>query len=402
MSEPAPGVVLSERYRLDSVLGRGGMATVWRATQIDLDRPVAIKILAPGDGEDPTGAARFEREGRLVSRLAHPGSVRVFDFGRVGDGRAYLVMELLEGRTLADRMRSDGPMDWRDALVIIRDVADALAEAHAAGVVHRDLKPANIFLQRVADREVVKVLDYGIARWAASSVRTQTGEVFGTPSYMSPEQAQGLGVDGRSDLYSLGVLLYQCLQGAPPFQADSPLGVLYLHVQEPPPPLTVEAPAAVRELLASLLAKSPKLRPATASVARDHATALLSGDPPPARAPVRWPWLIAAAAAVWGLLHLWPAPAPPPTAPATAPSAPADVAPVQPNVPAAEPSPARAPETAPAAGPAPAPAPERARKPKARRARSVPPPAKPDPPATAKPKGPPPGFIRVIDQSETE
>ncbi len=238
------GFVLAGRYAVSGLLGRGGMAEVHRAHDLRLDRDVAVKVLRPGQADDASFRGRFRREALSAASLNHPRIVAVFDAGEaVVDGVAlpYIVMEHVEGRTLAD-LAHDGPGPTpQEALRLTAGVLDALEHAHANGIVHRDIKPANVML---SDRDGVKVMDFGIARPLGVSGMTVTGTamVVGTAEYLSPEQARGLAVDNRCDLYSTGCLLYELLTGRPPFTADSALAVAWKHVEEQPLPPSAYAP----------------------------------------------------------------------------------------------------------------------------------------------------------------
>ena len=255
-------VVLNGRYELQRRVGRGGMAEVYLARDRLLDRLVAIKILFPEFATDPSFVARFRREAQNAANLNHPSIVGVYDWGKER-GTYYIVMEYVDGKSISDILRTDGPIEAKRAATIAADVAGALGFAHRKGVVHRDVKPGNILITDAGD---VKVADFGIARALTASVEenlTQTGSVMGTATYFSPEQAQGKAVDARTDLYSLGVVLYEMVAGKPPFAGDSPVAIAYKHVQEPPPPLTDAAPgvpAAYAAITAKALAKAPEDR----------------------------------------------------------------------------------------------------------------------------------------------
>jgi len=217
MPEPT---VFNGRYELHRRLGRGGMAEVFLARDLQLDRPVAVKVLFTQFANDPSFVARFRREAQAAANLNHPNIVSVFDWGQE-HGTYFIVMEYVDGQTLAEILRTGGPLDPERAAGIAGDVAAALGHAHAAGVLHRDIKPGNIL---ISPSGRVKVADWGIGRAmdaAAEENLTQTGAVMGTATYFSPEQAQGLSLDPRSDLYSLGVVLYESLTGQTPFQGDS-------------------------------------------------------------------------------------------------------------------------------------------------------------------------------------
>lgn len=235
-----PGVVVSERYRLDSLLGQGGMGSVWRAHHLTLNAPVAIKLIDPALAGSPEARARFLREAQAAAALRSPNVVQTLDFG-VDQDVPYIVMELLLGESLADRLARAGRLTPADTARIVVDVAKAIGRAHAAEIVHRDLKPDNVFLARDEDDEVIKVLDFGIAKATgtvgASTSRTRTGAILGTPYYMSPEQAQGdKRVDWRTDLWALAVIAFECLVGRRPFEADG-LGSLIMQICAAPIPV---------------------------------------------------------------------------------------------------------------------------------------------------------------------
>jgi eukaryotic-like serine/threonine-protein kinase len=280
--------VLAGRYRLDEIIGRGGMSTVYRGTDLALDRVVAVKVaLDPLAEENPIYVARFKRESRAAAAVSHPGIVTVYDAGADGPTR-FIVMEYVVGRSLAQILADHHPLDPARAARIAADVADALSAAHAAGIVHRDIKPGNVM---VADDGSVKVLDFGIARTEDAATITQTALVLGTAAYMSPEQALGQPADARSDIYSLGCVLYEMLTGKPPFTADVAAGVMHQHVRvAPTPPATLnpKVPAALNALVLEMLAKSPDDRPQTAGEVRDRLREAVSelatragADPPP-------------------------------------------------------------------------------------------------------------------------
>jgi serine/threonine-protein kinase len=224
-------VVLGGRYRVERELGRGGMAKVFEGTDTVLGRTVAIKILAPQFADDEGFVQRFRREAQAAARISHPNIVSVFDTGADADVQ-YIVMEYVEGRTLADYLAGGGRIMPERAIQIAESVCGALSAAHAQGVIHRDIKPGNIMLTPAGE---VKVTDFGIARMTTTAETiAQTAAVLGTASYLSPEQAQGQPVDGRSDLYSLGCVLYEMVTGRPPFLGDSPVTVASKHVLEQP------------------------------------------------------------------------------------------------------------------------------------------------------------------------
>ncbi|HEY0407756.1 MAG TPA: serine/threonine-protein kinase [Pyrinomonadaceae bacterium] len=274
--DPLIGRTLDEKYRLDERLGTGGMGTVYRATHLLIDRPVAVKLLNPRFVEDEAAQARFRREARAAGRLQHSNAVAVTDFGRTADGYVYIVMELLEGRTLRDVLAREAPLDTARAVSMMMQISAAVAAAHEAGIIHRDLKPANIFIvQRKDAPPFVKVLDFGIAKLAAESIDdddpktlTAVGVMIGTPKYMSPEQCDGGPLTPASDVYSLGIILYEMLTGTTPFTGTSPLAIALKHsTEEPRPPRewVVTIPPAIEELVLKALKKNPLERPQNAA-----------------------------------------------------------------------------------------------------------------------------------------
>jgi tetratricopeptide (TPR) repeat protein len=282
----ADDIKLPERFRIDQEIGRGGMAVVYRAHDRHLDRFVAIKVLSQHLSH-AMGVERFQREIALMAKLVHPGIVALFDSGEA-DGRLYYVMPFVAGENLRVRLLRERRMTAEDATSFGADVAEALAYAHGAGIVHRDVKPENIFT--VGGRAVLA--DFGIAHIAGEksggSDLTSAGLVLGTVAYMSPEQAGGeSGIDGRSDLYSLGCVLYELLTGAPPFTAETPIGVLTKHITDPPrPPREANAglSSAVNDIIMRLLAKDPDKRPATAADVARELRSRHSGEVPAAPA----------------------------------------------------------------------------------------------------------------------
>ncbi len=257
------GHVLADRYELGPVLGQGGMARVHQGLDRQLDRQVAIKVLAPPFDRDSDFVERFRREARAAAGLSHPNIVAVFDSGS-DDGTHFIVTELVEGETLADRLRREGPMPSADAVAVAVDIARALAAAHARGLIHRDIKPGNVML---LPNGGVKVVDFGIARAAGSDTLTNTGVVLGSTAYLSPEQAGGQPVDERADLYALGCVLYEMLTGHVPFSADTPIATMYRHVNEDAPPPSTIAPVQpeLEDVVLRCLEKEPKRRFASAA-----------------------------------------------------------------------------------------------------------------------------------------
>ena len=273
--DPLMGRTIAGRFTITDYLGAGGMGTVYKATQAHIDRVVALKVLKRELADNEETVERFRREAKAASLLKNPHTVTLFDFGQEDDGLLFLAMEFLEGETLTEQIYEYGPFPWRDALSVARQVAGSLREAHEQGIVHRDLKPDNIFLDREVGGEVrAKVLDFGIARLVQTDesegqTLTQAGMVFGTPGYMSPEQAQGKRVDSRADLYSLGVVLFEMLTGVPLYEAESVVMLMGKHIAAPVPTISeraieVEVPPVVEALVGRLLAKHPEERCQTA------------------------------------------------------------------------------------------------------------------------------------------
>lgn len=279
MSLPAPdirataaaellGQTLSGRFRLDSLLGHGAMGAVFKAHHLGLHKDVALKLLHPELTANDEMVARFDREAAAASRLDHPNCVRTMDFGSTDDGRRYLVMEFLEGQDLADIVTE--PMPPFRVVDLMGQVLEGLAHAHAQGLVHRDIKNENIFVLSGETGEQVKLLDFGIAKvshGAGAGQLTQAGIIFGTPHYMSPEQARGEKTDARSDLYSLGVVMHSMLSGDLPFHGDDALAILRGQISERPPQLPDSVPASLRHFVRQLLAKKPEDRFADAPAA---------------------------------------------------------------------------------------------------------------------------------------
>ncbi len=266
----APGTVLGERYRIEEVIGQGGMGTVYRAQHLTLGKTFAVKVLKGMHSARPDFVARFQREAVAASQIRHPGIVDVFDFGRAGEGSFYCVMEYLEGETLAARIARLGALPVAEAVRVGRDMARALSAAHAQGIFHRDIKPENVLLvPQPGGADTTKLVDFGIARLAdpaRDSRETGEGIILGTPQYMSPEQASGLAQDARADIYSLGVLLWELLAGAPPFHGASATHVLAAHLLEPAPRLPHSGPHGpiprrLARLLTRMMAKRPEDRP---------------------------------------------------------------------------------------------------------------------------------------------
>ena len=334
----------AHRYRLESRIATGGMGEVWRATDTRLGRPVAVKVLKAEYADDAAFRQRFAAEAQHAAALHHPGVASVYDFGEApteGSGddspRPYLVMELVDGKPLSELIRPGQPLDPEVTRDLIAQAADAVAVAHRAGIVHRDLKPANMLI--TPDRRV-KITDFGIARAGEGMALTQTGQVMGTPQYLSPEQARGEVATQASDIYSLGVVAFECLTARRPFSADNPVATALAHLREPVPPLPDSVPPALAATVTRALAKDPgdrfvdaeafaaalrsddmpampvapppaattQVLPATTVLAPEtkSAAAVASPVPPPNRRTKLppWPWLLFAALVLIGLIAL--------------------------------------------------------------------------------------------------
>lgn len=262
--------LLAGRYRLEQRVAAGGMGEVWVARDQVLDRKVAVKVLHPHAIEDVVFLERFREEARNAAQLAHPNVVAVHDFGE-HDRLPFLVMEYVDGRTIAQLVREEGPQSPETVRSILAQSAAALSNAHQAGIVHRDVKPANIMIDR---RGRVKLTDFGIARAVSGSTITKPGEVLGTPQYLSPEQAMGNQATPASDLYALGVVGHELLTGVRPFEADTPVATALAHLRQPPPPLPKTVPAPLVEAIMSCLEKDQSRRPESAEQLAESLAAL--------------------------------------------------------------------------------------------------------------------------------
>ncbi|NUN12565.1 MAG: serine/threonine protein kinase [Myxococcales bacterium] len=264
------GQVFEDRFEIREVIGAGGMGTVFRAHQLGVGRDVALKVLRPPASRDEDHVAGlFFREARAVSALTHPNTITLFDFGRTRDGYLYIAMELLRGRPLSELL-DNGPVPLEIIAHIIKQACESLAEAHTHGVVHRDVKPDNIIIiEKPWDKHFIKILDFGIAKVVGHSVENaNTGMRFGTPLYMSPEQILGERCDHRTDIYTLGVLLYEALCGTPPFVGKTPIDICLQHLDANVPPLVLwnspwSYPERLTHLVTTMLAKDPTVRPQT-------------------------------------------------------------------------------------------------------------------------------------------
>lgn len=275
------GQTLAGKYRIDERLSEGGMGTVYKGTHVLMDKTVAVKVLRPSLAADEKIVARFSREARAASKISHPHALSVTDFGEDQNGTVFLVMEYLDGRTLKDIIRSEGPMPLDRVVEIVKQVGGALDAAHAQGVVHRDLKSDNIMLLSTMNADYAQVLDFGIAK-----IKEREGEynpgltapdlVIGTPQYMSPEQcSQAPDIDAHSDIYSLGIIIYEMLVGHVPFTGESPTAIMLKHLQQPAPSVLTERsdlPPAVGKVVARALEKLPQDRYASASELVDDLT----------------------------------------------------------------------------------------------------------------------------------
>jgi serine/threonine protein kinase len=295
--------LLNGQFQILQKIGSGGMGSVYKALQPEMNRMVAVKILHPKLAGRSDLVSRFRREARAMSHLTHPNTVKVFLYGELDDGSLYIVMEYLDGKNLNQTVRGEGPMPVERALPLLIQSAGALDEAHGKGIVHRDMKPENIFVTRVplgsnsiapvwtsADgkAEIAKVLDFGLAKVTEREMRpgslilTQEGMVFGTPEFMSPEQAQGKALDPKSDVYSLAVILYEVLTGKLPFEAKNAMEYIQLHVQSPPIPLATRVPERtfpplLWPVIARALNKEPKDRFGSSAEFGAALTAVLEG-----------------------------------------------------------------------------------------------------------------------------
>ncbi len=291
MDSLAQDTLLGDRYRLDRRIAIGGMGEVWRAEDTVLSRTVAVKVLKSELTQERTFLERFRTEARTTASLQANGIANVFDYGEVATGHdipvAYLVMEYVDGEPLSAQLARDGRLPTARVLEIIRQAALALAEAHRVGMVHRDVKPGNLLVRR--SDGAVKITDFGIARAADAVPLTQNGMVVGTAQYFSPEQAEGRVVGPPSDVYSLGVVAYECLAGRLPFLADSPVTVAMMQIRDVPPPLPPDVPGPVQALVMRILAKDPRQRFADGGELAEVVRAVQEGRPVPPPPPFPTP-----------------------------------------------------------------------------------------------------------------
>jgi eukaryotic-like serine/threonine-protein kinase len=273
VQDPFIGKVFDGRYEILARIGEGGMGVVYKARQVSIDRVIAIKMLNPQMASDQQWVQRFSNEARACSRLQHPNTIRMFDFGQSQqDGRYFLTMEFLEGTVLRGAIQQ-GPMAPNRVVKILIQCCASLAEAHAIGIIHRDIKPDNVFLLNMAGSpDFVKLLDFSVAKLLQENdrMKTQAGVVFGTPQYMSPEQGRGLPLDARSDLYALGILGYEMLTGRVPFNDDNPMTVLQMHLRSELPPLPPNLPPNVVAVVRKALEKDPSRRYQSAGEMMQH------------------------------------------------------------------------------------------------------------------------------------
>ncbi|RDV38698.1 serine/threonine protein kinase [Bradymonadaceae bacterium TMQ3] len=266
LEDPLIGSIFDGRFQIYKKLGEGGMGAVYSARRLDFETDVALKLLKVDFARDEGIRKRFMYEARVISNLKHPHAVRLFDFGQTSDGHFYMVMELLHGESLADRLAYRF-VTYREVFDIIPPICGVLGEAHAQDVIHRDLKPENIYLLKVEENhEFPKLLDFGIAKHNRAETMTQSGTLWGTPAYMSPEQARGDVVGAAADIYGIGIMVYELISGNLPFHASTQMGFAVKHLNEPARPLSSipglnSVPAALDELVLSMLAKRPEDRP---------------------------------------------------------------------------------------------------------------------------------------------
>ena len=264
--DPLLGKVLADRFEMLDRIGEGGMGVVYRARQISVDRIVAIKVLNAQVAQDPQWVGRFINEAKACSKLQHPNTVRLIDFGQTREGLLFMAMEFLDGQSIRTAIDRGGRMQPARVLKIISQCCQSLAEAHNLGIIHRDIKPDNLFLVSLGGQpDFVKVLDFSVAKLkqqSGSAMQTQAGVVFGTPNYMSPEQGRGLPLDARSDIYALGIVAYEMLMGRPPFSSQNPMEVLAMHVRTPVPPM-IGIPDRAAQIVMRALNKDPAHRQQT-------------------------------------------------------------------------------------------------------------------------------------------
>src|SRR5262245_41455030 len=298
----SPGTMLGQRYRLEERIASGGMGDVWRCVDDVLGRTVAVKILLPALLEEPGFTERFRGEARTMATINHKGVVNIYDYGSDPAAGAYLVMEYIEGEALSRTLARVGRLTPARTMALVAQAADALQAAHDKDIVHRDVKPGNLLVR--PPQGTLVLTDFGIARSAGAASLTAAGAVLGTASYISPEQAMGEQATRLSDIYSLGVVAYQCLAGRRPFEGENPLEIAMRHVREVPPPLPPDVPASVRAIVDRAMAKDPKARyptaAALAAIARRTASELAASPAGGAAAAASAPTVVTPAAAPAG------------------------------------------------------------------------------------------------------
>jgi serine/threonine-protein kinase len=263
------GQFLDQRYLLLEMIGEGATGVVYRAHHTASDREVAVKVLRQEHAGRQRAVLRFANEAKIISQLRHPNTVRIYDCNLDDPAMMYIVMELLIGLPLSEVLEDRGAIDYTEAIDICDQVAASLIEAHSFGIVHRDVKPENVFIDRVGDDDIVKVLDFGIAKILHEDTGlTVLGNVVGTPMYISPEQARGEEVDARADIYALGVMIYHMIAGAPPFYGKGPGETIAAHLFDPPPPIKKPIPPQLAVLIERMLEKSPGDRPQSVAFVR--------------------------------------------------------------------------------------------------------------------------------------
>ncbi|HEY4238200.1 MAG TPA: protein kinase [Kofleriaceae bacterium] len=270
-NDPFVGKVIDGRYEIQQRVGEGGMGVVYKARQLSIDRIIALKMLNQQMAQDPTWVQRFYNEAKACSRLQHPNTIRMFDFGQTQDARLFMTMEFLDGISLRQAINNTGLAPNRVVKVLIQCCA-SLAEAHSIGIIHRDIKPDNVFLLNMAGSpDFVKLLDFSVAKLLEGDrMKTQAGVVFGTPQYMSPEQGRGLPLDARSDLYALGILAFEMLTGNVPFNDDNPMTVIQMHLQAQIPPMPQTVPYSVQQIVRRALEKDANRRYQSAGEMMQH------------------------------------------------------------------------------------------------------------------------------------
>jgi tRNA A-37 threonylcarbamoyl transferase component Bud32 len=269
--DPFVGRVIDGRYEIQARIGEGGMGVVYKARQISIDRVIALKMLNQQMQGDQTWVQRFYNEAKACSRLQHPNTIRMFDFGQTQDGRLFMTMEFLDGVALRDALQR-GPIAPQRVIKILIQCCASLAEAHSIGIIHRDIKPDNVFLLNMAGSpDFVKLLDFSVAKLLEGDrMKTQAGVVFGTPQYMSPEQGRGLPLDARSDLYALGILAFEMLTGNVPFNDDNPMTVIQMHLHGAVPPMPDSIPYSVQQVVRRAMEKDPARRYQSAGEMMQH------------------------------------------------------------------------------------------------------------------------------------